>query len=89
MTKWDCQQGLAELAPGDRLVLFTDGITEATDARGEEFQEERLIALVTTYRNLPPWAIREKTMEALREFTGDKWNDDATLLVMSVEGSAG
>jgi len=79
---------MVELAPGDCLVLFTDGITEATDARGEEFQEERLIALVTTHRRLRPGAIREKIMAALREFTGDKWNDDATLLIMGVEGSA-
>jgi len=85
---WDCRQGMVELAPGDCLVLFTDGITEATDARGEEFQEERLIALVTTHRHLRPGAIREKIMAALREFTGDKWNDDATLLIMRVEGSA-
>ena len=84
---WACQPGQVELAPGDRLILFTDGITEATDARGEEFQEERLIALVTTHRRLRPGAIREKIMVVLREFTGDKWNDDATLLVLGVEGS--
>ncbi len=85
---WNCRQGMVELAPGDCLVLFTDGITEATNARGEEFQEERLIALVTTHRRFRPGAIREKIMAALREFTGDKWNDDATLLIMGVEGSA-
>jgi serine phosphatase RsbU (regulator of sigma subunit) len=85
---WDGQQGLVELAPGDRLVLFTDGITEATDASGEEFQEERLIALVTTHRHFRPTAMRERIMAALREFTGDKWNDDATLLVLGVEEGA-
>jgi len=82
---WDCQQGLVELAPGDRLILFTDGITEATDARGEEFQEERLAALATAHRGLRPAAMRERIMASLREFTGDKWNDDATLLVLGVE----
>ena len=88
MPNWDCRPGQVELSPGDRLILFTDGITEAVDARGEEFQEERLIALVATHRRLRPGAIRERIMAALREFTGDKWNDDATLLVMGVEGSA-
>jgi sigma-B regulation protein RsbU (phosphoserine phosphatase) len=84
---WQGRPGQVELAPGDRLILFTDGITEATDAGGEEFQEERLLTLVTNYRHLRPGAIREKIMAALREFAGDKWNDDATLLVLGVEGS--
>jgi sigma-B regulation protein RsbU (phosphoserine phosphatase) len=88
MTDWSCQPGRVELAPGDRLVLFTDGITEATDPRGEEFQEERLAALTTMHRRLRPGAMREKIMAALREFTGDKWNDDATLLVMGVKEGA-
>ncbi len=84
---WDCQPGMVELAPGDCLILFTDGITEATDAQGEEFQEERLMALVTAHRHLRPGVIREEIMAALREFTGDQWNDDATLLVLGVKGS--
>jgi sigma-B regulation protein RsbU (phosphoserine phosphatase) len=88
VSNWDCRQGMVELAPGDRLILFTDGITEATDPQGEEFQEERLIALVTAHRHLRPGVIREKIMAALREFTADKLNDDATLLVLGVEGSA-
>jgi sigma-B regulation protein RsbU (phosphoserine phosphatase) len=85
---WECQPGRVELAPGDRLILFTDGITESTDAQGEEFQEERLIALVTAHRHLRSGVIREEIMAALREFNGDKWNDDATLLVLGVEGSS-
>ncbi len=85
MQKWDCQQGIAQLASGDRLVLFTDGITEATNSPGEEFQEERLVALVTAHRHLRPAGIRERIMGELREFTGDQWNDDATLLVLGVE----
>jgi sigma-B regulation protein RsbU (phosphoserine phosphatase) len=84
---WHCQQGLVELAGGDRLILFTDGITEALDGCGEEFQEERLVALVTAHRHLRPGAMKERIMAALREFNGDEWNDDATLLVLGVEGT--
>ena len=85
---WSCRQGILDLAPDDRLVLFTDGITEATDKQGEEFQEERLIALVRAHRDLRPTTIKEKIMGALREFNGDEWNDDATVLVLGVEESA-
>jgi len=83
---WHCDAGVVKLAPGDRLILFTDGITEACDAQGEEFQEERLLALVTMYRRLSPQALREKIIAAVKEFDGDKWNDDATLVVLGTEG---
>jgi sigma-B regulation protein RsbU (phosphoserine phosphatase) len=82
---WQGELGVVELAPGDRLVLFTDGVTEATDASGEEFQEERLVDLVITYRHLPPAVLKARIMEELRDFTRDQWNDDATLLVLGCE----
>jgi sigma-B regulation protein RsbU (phosphoserine phosphatase) len=88
LANWDCQQGQVELGPGDRLILFTDGITEALNSCGEEFQEERLIDLAITYRALSPRAILARILATLREFNADRWNDDATLLVLGVEGDA-
>jgi phosphoserine phosphatase RsbU/P len=85
VSKWNCVSGQVELSAGDRLVLFTDGITEAVDAHGEEFEEERLLSLGRTYRRLRPSAIKDQVMTTLREFTGDHWRDDATLLVLSVD----
>ena len=50
---WDCASAETELAPGDTLLLFTDGITEATNQDGREFGEEGLIEVIRAERHLP------------------------------------
>ena len=40
---WQCEIAEVEIAPGDTMVLYTDGVTEATNADGEEFGESRLL----------------------------------------------
>ena len=76
--------GTADLAPGDRLVLFTDGVTEASNRQGEEFGEQRLLSLLEKHRALPAAAIQEKIAAAISDFSGGHLNDDATLLVLAV-----
>ena len=49
---WQCEIAEVQLAPGDTLVLYTDGITEATNADGEEFGESHLLdALISRHRD--------------------------------------
>lgn len=79
--QWIYEEGCVALAPGDRVVLFTDGITEARDAAGEEFGEERLGELVCAHRRLDAPAILRHTMAALADFARE---DDATLLVAAI-----
>jgi sigma-B regulation protein RsbU (phosphoserine phosphatase) len=76
--------GTVDLVQGDRLVLFTDGVTEASNREGEEFGEPRLLSLVEEHRASSANAIKEKIAAAISEFSGGHLNDDATLLVLAV-----
>jgi len=80
-----------ELKPGDLLVLYTDGVTEAANAEDELFGEERLVALLQRYRRLGPKRLRKKIIQEVVAFTGRKaLDDDLTLLIVKVSshGSA-
>ncbi len=75
--------GTAALEAGDRLVLFTDGITEASNAAGDEFGEARLIDAVKSAHNLSAERVRVAIMDAVRDFAGESLQDDATLVVVT------
>jgi phosphoserine phosphatase RsbU/P len=76
--------GAAHLAPGDRVILFTDGVTEASDGSGEEFGEARLLHLLREHRATAASALQEKILAVAGEFSNGHWQDDATLLVLAV-----
>jgi len=77
--------GTVDLAAGDRLVLFTDGVTEVCNPEGEEFGDQRLLSLLAEHRGLPADALRERIAAAISDFSGGHLTDDATLLVLAVE----
>ncbi len=78
--------GSAQLLPGDRVVLFTDGVTEACNLSGEEFGEVRLLGLLEEHRMLSADELQAKILAVVAEFSGGRRQDDATLLVLSVLG---
>jgi sigma-B regulation protein RsbU (phosphoserine phosphatase) len=78
------EEGKVVLCSGDRLVLITDGITEASDGRNEEFGEDRLIQLLIDHRKLPADALQEKLLERVAAFAGQPLQDDATLMILSM-----
>jgi len=72
------------LRSGDRLLLYTDGITEARNAAGDEYGEERLAAALGTHRQAIGVALHEAIMDDVRRFAVAGFEDDATLLVVAV-----
>src|SRR5437879_4238826 len=80
----DYELGSVQLSLGDRVILFTDGVTEACSPAGEEFGETRLLHLLKDHRALSADELQAKILAVVAEFCGGRWQDDATLLVLAV-----
>ncbi|WP_157545241.1 PP2C family protein-serine/threonine phosphatase [Hamadaea tsunoensis] len=71
------------LAPGDMLVAYTDGVTEARGgAGGREFFGERLLAEVDAYRGAPAQVMAERIAQRASEWARDGLQDDVAVLVV-------
>jgi len=71
-----------ELLPGDALVVYTDGATDAADAADEPFGEARLAELVAAHRGDSPEALRDAVLAALsRHAAGVPFEDDVSLVI--------
>src|SRR5713101_1934936 len=77
--KWDCEVGECQLAPGDILALYTDGITESFDTAGDEFGESRLVDSLLRHRALSPQAALAKIVDEVLHFSPQEQHDDITL----------
>jgi len=75
------EEGVVALEPGDRLVLFTDGITEARSADGAEFDDEGLLGVVAQHRGTDARTLVEAIFDRVSTFTGGPLQDDATVVV--------
>jgi sigma-B regulation protein RsbU (phosphoserine phosphatase) len=79
---WECRVRDVELTPGDTLVLYTDGVTEAMSSEGEEFGVSRLLDTVRCNCHLPVGALLQAIVGAVQQFSDGDQQDDITLVVV-------
>jgi sigma-B regulation protein RsbU (phosphoserine phosphatase) len=71
------------IAPGELLLLYTDGVTEAHNGDAHLFASERLLAVARAHRHEPAQAVQQAVLNAVATFTGDAPQfDDIALLVV-------
>jgi sigma-B regulation protein RsbU (phosphoserine phosphatase) len=77
------QEESVTLAPGDLLVVYSDGIAEAMNAKGEFFGEDRIADAIAKHRELPAAELMEKVLGTVRRFVGKHpQSDDMTILIL-------
>jgi serine phosphatase RsbU (regulator of sigma subunit) len=79
--KWECRMEERELAPGDAIVLYTDGVTEAVNGEGEEFGEERLLEAARQHSGLSLRELLATVADQARKFSPQEQADDITLMI--------
>lgn len=82
---WKYDDGEIQLEQGDRLVLYTDGLTEATNPVGQEFGKPRLVELLKLNVELSAADLHAKLMKQVLSFCGGNLQDDLALLVVTVK----
>jgi sigma-B regulation protein RsbU (phosphoserine phosphatase) len=83
---WEYKDFVVQLAAGDRLLLFTDGVTEAANAQFEEFGNEKIIQSLRENDGIvTALATQRKIMEEVTRFCASNFQDDATILVAAIK----
>lgn len=80
------RQAVEPVSPGDLLIVFSDGILEATNAQDDEFGEEAILNAVEKHSHQPPAEICAAVLEDVRRFlAGLPPHDDQTLLIVRLD----
>jgi phosphoserine phosphatase RsbU/P len=82
---WEYRDGTVDLHAGDRLLVFTDGLTEAADDREEEFGEVRITQVAEKYATRSAAELNEALLGQVDTFCHSRFQDDATLLVVAAK----
>jgi sigma-B regulation protein RsbU (phosphoserine phosphatase) len=77
-------EGSVPLEPGDRVVLFTDGVTEARNAAGEDLGDEGLVQLIVNNRHRSASELQHAVVDAVSAYSRGRFEDDVTMVVVGV-----
>ena len=73
------------VCPGDRILLYSDGVTECVNLNGQAFGEERLLAYLRDQQELPPEELLEGLLTEITVWHGDsEFSDDVSLLAVEI-----
>lgn len=86
--QWTYEQGSVMVHAGDRLIMYTDGVTEAVNSTKQMFGEERLTELLVRGRNLGAKELRDSVLAAVRDFSEGVYEDDLALVCVAIESPA-
>lgn len=84
---WTGLASSVELEVGDVIALYTDGVTEALDAAGDEFGATRLAEALCTEPADSAERLLDRTVNAVRTFNGGQQDDDITIVVARCTGN--
>jgi sigma-B regulation protein RsbU (phosphoserine phosphatase) len=78
---WQCDTRSVRLDREDLLVIFTDGVTDATGPEGEEFGEQRLLDVIAEHHDRSARALLQEIVDDVKQYGGPEQFDDLTLIV--------
>jgi len=80
--EWRCGEGATELLPGDTLVMYSDGVTEAGIEAGNEYGEDRLIERMRAHQWDPAQKLVQSIQEDVSHFSSGARGDDVTVVAI-------
>jgi serine phosphatase RsbU (regulator of sigma subunit) len=84
LENWETTIEETQLTPGDTLLIFSDGISEAMSDRGDEFGDERLLEALRQHAELAPPDLLAALIRTVQGFSGREQEDDMTVVVARV-----
>jgi sigma-B regulation protein RsbU (phosphoserine phosphatase) len=82
---WKYEEQEVRMLSGDRILMYTDGITENRNAAGEEYGEDRLCCLVRAFEDIDAAGLTEEVIGAANRFSNGNFEDDLTVVAVLIE----